>query len=647
MTPPKATTARLLAPVAALLGLLACPDRAPLRPLFDLVRLEGQVTLTRGEAAARPAKPEPLYAGDLLVTGEKSLAVLRAPDGKELDIGANTKFRVQESPGRVTIDVAEGIVVSRAGAAASGPAVTLDILTPFGATAVAAGTGATFTVTAGGLAVAVSLGQITVVDKAGAAKTAGVGEKIEVALGTIEVIGKDGGVAPLPTIEPIVLTLSAERGTPRVRPKGKPKFLPASKKPAPVAEGTWVRVPRGARALLAAPGVRARLGGGAAGVVGAAERQGTAERYQLTLNAGEALVDFDAGANRTLTVTGRGKKVDLSATDQAWATVSQTPRGPKVEVHAGRVDVSSGGGTTTVAAGQVADLTGAEVKTATRARPALVLPAARRIRVWSDGLKEVALTWPDSGEEAPRVEVATDPDFDHKLLAGRIAGAHAIVAPPAQGELYWRVFGGDGKPAFRGQARFDRDQGRSALDLENPHSEVAETGLKAVVYFQSSPPALTFSFPPVDGAHGYRLRVYPALDLKTPRVDQTMKEPRCPVEAGRLAEGEYVWYASALDAGGGEMTGGRMNKLELVYDNSFTNLAIARPKPGEAVTGPEVEVRGVAPLGSRLFVNGKPASVDDKGRFNLRVARADAVVFRVVLENGTESYWVRYLGGRR
>jgi hypothetical protein len=61
------------------------------------------------------------------------------------------------------------------------------------------------------------------------------------------------------------------------------------------------------------------------------------------------------------------------------------------------------------------------------------------------------------------------------------------------------------------------------------------------------------------------------------------------------------------------------------------------------VRGPEVEVRGVAPLGSKLFVNGQRAPVDDTGRFALSVARAPAVVFKVVAADGSETYCVRGL----
>jgi hypothetical protein len=63
-----------------------------------------------------------------------------------------------------------------------------------------------------------------------------------------------------------------------------------------------------------------------------------------------------------------------------------------------------------------------------------------------------------------------------------------------------------------------------------------------------------------------------------------------------------------------------MNKLELVYDNALTRLAIGSPKPNEVATGPEVEALGVAPLGSKLFINGKPRASTARGASRRRSA---------------------------
>ena len=85
-----------------------------------------------------------------------------------------------------------------------------------------------------------------------------------------------------------------------------------------------------------------------------------------------------------------------------------------------------------------------------------------------------------------------------------------------------------------------------------------------------------------------------------------------------------------------------MSRLELVYDNAVTSLVIGSPRPGEAV-GRAVQALGVAPLGSKLYINGKPTRLDEKGRFAERVAGAPTLVFRLVDRSGRESYWIRRL----
>jgi hypothetical protein len=195
-----------------------------------------------------------------------------------------------------------------------------------------------------------------------------------------------------------------------------------------------------------------------------------------------------------------------------------------------------------------------------------------------------------------------------------------------------------------GHARFAPDRRRSVLDLERPRNLVTEAGPVTTVYFQSALPALTFAFAGRPGAARYRLRVYRDQDLETPIVDKVVTDTHCGVDAAPFGEGRYVWHATGLDGDGKELGGGgRMNKLELVYDNALTTLAIGSPRPGAPVSGPRVDASGVAPLGSKLFINGQPAPLDAKGRFAVSLESRPSLVFRLVGPDGAERYWVRKL----
>jgi hypothetical protein len=261
------------------------------------------------------------------------------------------------------------------------------------------------------------------------------------------------------------------------------------------------------------------------------------------------------------------------------------------------------------------------------------------VRVWANGLREVGLSWP-ADERARRVEVSTDSSFKEPLVAGKAVGTVLSVPAPASGDLFWRVVGATDDPLTRGHVVIAPEKIVATVG-GHPVNEVAETGLKATVYYQSALPALVFSFPEVEGAARYRVRLFKASDLATPLMDKTVNEHKCAADPGKVGEGSYLWNATPLSASGAELAGGRMNKLDLVYDNAILSLTIEHPAPDEVASGPSIKTRGVAPLGSKLFINGKPAPLDPRGRFDLEVPRAPALVYRLVSSDASESYWIR------
>jgi hypothetical protein len=274
-----------------------------------------------------------------------------------------------------------------------------------------------------------------------------------------------------------------------------------------------------------------------------------------------------------------------------------------------------------------------------KGKPALVVPAGRRVRVWANGLREVGLSWP-ADEKARRVEVSADGTFKDLLVAGKAVGTALTVPAPGSGDLYWRVLGATEEPLTRGHVVISPEKIVATVG-GHPVNEVVETGLKATVYYQSALPALVFIFPEAEGAARYRVRLFNASNLATPLLDKTVTEHKCAADPGKVGEGSYLWNATPLSATGAELAGGRMNKLDVVYDNAILTLTIERPAPGEAAGGATIGTRGVAPLGSKLFINGKAAPLDSRGRFDLEVPRAPSLVYRLVSSDNSESYWIR------
>ena len=262
----------------------------------------------------------------------------------------------------------------------------------------------------------------------------------------------------------------------------------------------------------------------------------------------------------------------------------------------------------------------AEAAVSALARAELVLPSRAGLQVFHSGLAEVALEW--AGEDADyRVEVARDAGFAQPLVSGVVHRSWVNVPAPVRGALFWRVRTAAGAEVDHGSARFSREVARRELDrLRN---EVPAGSEKTTIFFQDKPPAVTFTYPAEPAAASYKVAVFRTDALDRPVAERKVSEARAPLEAGLLSEGSYVWSVTPVDGKGQPLRGGRMNKLDLVYDNSVPALAVSTPRNGDPARG-LVEASGVAPVGTRLSINGKSAPLDEKNRFRVKVAPVGA-----------------------
>ena len=91
--------------VGALLAALGACSRQPAAPVraetgVTLVQAAGAVSREAAGKAPAPAAPGALAVADWLVTGNDGSAVVRLPDGRELQVGPGTRLRlVSASPG--------------------------------------------------------------------------------------------------------------------------------------------------------------------------------------------------------------------------------------------------------------------------------------------------------------------------------------------------------------------------------------------------------------------------------------------------------------------------------------------------------------------------------------------------------------------
>lgn len=605
--------------VLLLLALTACPEPdAPdaaiaIKPtpvtVATLSELRGPVTLTR-DGASSPAKPGPVFDGDVLTTGGDGHALLSGA-GREVELLENSRFRVGKSLGDLTLDLGELVFLeSDAG----------DYTTALGVARPSAGGRVKLQAVDGGTTFEVGFGalELDVID--GGQQTLKAGQRFVVGVGVLAM-----DEVPTPTPPPVEVKPTVRltpRGTVMVKGRaGAAQKLPVSGRELDEV-GTF-NVDRAGELTVEAGGTRAKFSGGAKGTV--EPLKGDA-RFKTGLREGTVRLFLKEGESVLID----GKKVlTLKATQASTVLVTATKTGPRVEVIGGGVETAvQGGATKQLTTGESTQQRGATLDAAKKGTPVLTLPDGRTSRVnWARG-GDVGL---QLSEGAGVVEVATDAAFDNVFIAAQ-ASDTLVVPAPVKGALYWRRAG----DAQVSQARFERDEHAGAVSAKT--DTVAETGLKATVYFQGAVPTLTFTFPPKDAVQSWRFRVYAAGDLKTALVDRRVNESKAVVESGALAEGSYLWSAVPT-VNGVEATGGRMNKMDIVFDNSVTRLVLTSPKDGER----SAKAVGVAPLGARLTLNGKAVSLDGGGRFAVPLPAGNVAVFKLTTKDGAESYWVRRL----
>lgn len=594
-------------------GPVAVPDAGPpapvKKPVAQLAQLQGPVFVTRDGARAA-ATAGPAFEGDLVETGAGGHALLSG-GGREVELLENSRFTLGKTLGDLTLSVGELYFEELDGGA---------FTTAAGSVRSEAGSRVRLQAVDGGTSFLVGVGSIEFLDvEDGGVSTVKAGERYVLGVGLVEFEEP----APRPTPPPVA------RPTVRLTPRGsvtlKPKSGPSQKLSA---EGRELDEP-GAFTVDKAAGLRAEAGGAVAeiegGSKGSLEPSAGDPPMGITLAAGSARVFLVSGQSVLL---GGKKPLTVKAKVASTLIVSSTKDGPRVELVGGQAELAGEKGPpVSLEPAQVAVAKGARLETSRRGGATLSLPAGRSTRVYWGRPGDVTLQFPD-GEGA--LEVSADPAFN-ALLVSAEGGDAVTVQAPLKGALYWRRKGGEQVSS----ARFERDENASAVGAKS--DTVAETGLKATVIFQSAVPTLTFTFPPKDGAASWRFRVYATGDLKTPLVDRRVTENRTVVESGTLKEGSYVWSAVPMDRSGVESPGGRMNKMDIVFDNSVTRLVVTSPREGERATN----AVGLAPLGSRLTLNGKAVPLDAAGRFSVPTGGAGVLVFRLVTKDGAESQWVR------
>jgi hypothetical protein len=239
------------------------------------------------------------------------------------------------------------------------------------------------------------------------------------------------------------------------------------------------------------------------------------------------------------------------------------------------------------------------------------------MKVFHPNLSQATLVWPGDAEDY-FVEIASDSRFQPPAIAGLVHRAAIKIPIPAHGPLYWRISDSQRKQLkHQGSAVFREERVRH--DLAVLRHEVPDGVEQTTIYYQDRPPALTFTFGTYADATAYRLAIYGREHLEVPLIERVVSGHLVSLRAGALGDGAYVWSATPLGKNGEPLVGGRMNRLEIAYDNSVPSLAVRSPKNGEVAKAAGVIASGVAPVGSRVFIDGVSIALDRFNRFSQRI----------------------------
>jgi len=583
---------------------------AGVEPLARLEALKGEVRLERGGATG-PAAEGPLIKGDAVETGADGSSTIRFADGRTVEIGSDARFVLDEDTAGIVLRVARGIVLSRVPAAPrgrQGPAVELRILTPYGLTRVGGEQASEVSVAVGDSdsRVEVRLGAIQFVTKDGQELQAAAGQAVDVSAGRAELVAGPKKVLELATIQ---VTVRSDSGRVEVRSKGSSQWRNASKGGQKLAQGDGVRA-RGGTAYLSVEGSASTiaLSNGSELVMEGASQEGSQDEARLDLRKGSLALKLAPERDSRVVMPG----LTLESSGAADLNVRRTADGFDVAARAGDVMLVRGESREPLRAGEQATV-GAkgEAKVAPLVKAPLALTPVENVRVFHRGLSEVTLSWEGEGDAV--LEVASEPTFSKLLMRGVVHQPSANVPVPQRGRMFWRVRRPDGTEVTQGSATFAPEQ--APKNMGRITNEVPEGPQKTTIFYQDKPPAVVFTYAPEPQAAKYRVSVYRNGELSKPVAERTVAETRAPLEAGALREGSYLWSVTPLSRSGQALKGGRMNKLELVYDNSVPVLIVSSPKNGQRASK-RVRAVGVAPVGTKLSINGRSIPLDGKHRFD-------------------------------
>lgn len=437
----------------------------------------------------------------------------------------------------------------------------------------------------------------------------------------------------------------------------------------------FTRLARG-RPIAVALGSELRVDRRSAALVGAEPSGGTLVRGPARL-AVRAAAAGAAGAPPALEITGNGSlqvsregEPDRRAAPFTVQGVTVTPRvrhkRVDVRVRAERtqavVSVTSGAARL-ASTDRVVDAEAGQRATLSRGRisgpqtPAVApveINRPGRTRVFTGRrLNPVTLRWKlPAGATEAIVEASRHASLDQPLFADRITRTRLTLPQVPRGRLFWRVRPIDargqlvGKP-LRGQLAMIKDTSHRLLKRRRAMNNTIHLRSETTtVFYQNVVPRFTLTWPRMDGATSYHVKVLREQNLARPLVNERVPRATLRLKPGALGEGSYLWYVVGRDARGEIVKASGSRRLTIAYDNATPDLQIKHPRDGSVVSGVDLEVSGVTIRGSSVTINGQAVTLDNTFRFTHPLKLhpgANVIVLRVIDRYRRRTIYLRHV----
>lgn len=624
----------------------------------------GEVRLAVGDAdkLVIATKGAHLRVGGQLVTGADGQATLLLRNGGRLAVKPRTILRLRSGSGKSKL----GLRLMQGSVEGTGPQVAAaDLVITVGGRKVRLAGSARATITApteaARAAIIVSLGSASVEDENGVARKVVAGETLQLTLTRKKpkpdagVPKADAKVVSAPTL--VFFLQNKGRGRVLVRQPGERGFRPV----------------RRGQVIAIKPGTQLKLARGARVVVGNEKGKGTAVQGPAQLVVRESATPGPDGkpgvrldsTGGDLTIADRGKpgkrgsKLTVEGvtleTRVTYRTIDVRVRRDKgraiVTVHNGEALLTDKNGKVTrVEAGQ--HVTASKGLAGTPSQPPLAslqIKRAGAMRVFTSARNvPVTLRW-DPSLGPVLVEVARNGRFGNPLFSDVLRRSVLTLPAVPRGMVYWRVRpmkGGKAGKGIQGRLALLVDTSYRVLKTRPPHNTIDQSFGNTTVYYQNALPRFTFRWRPVSGAKRYQLKIFRENNLSRPLLKKETRRTKLRLRTALLAEGRFLWYVSARSRSGALVASIKSRRLSIRYDNATPDLQIVYPRNGVTVAGASLEVRGVAMRGSRVFVNGVAATLDDAYRFRHTVALKpgpNKIVFRVEDKRRGSSVYLRHV----